>query len=113
MPFLVLSAIVCKVNDFFSHYWKTIAIVTICLSCQVGYSQKQVNENAHLLLGEKLSYDVKYSFLRVGKAELIIDSLIHYPNEKPHYLVSFEAKSVGLLRFFYSDLICNLIRSGT
>lgn len=79
-------------------------MLMICLSFKVSYSQKTVKENVHYLLGEHLHFDVKYSFFKVGEAELVVDSLIHHLNDKSYYRVKVEVKSVGLLKFFYSDL---------
>ena len=82
---------------------KILFFIIFSLGLLLSYGQKP--SNVRMRLGEKITYDFKYSFFKVAEAELLVDPEFFYPNgEEPYYLVTLKINSVGLLQFFYSNL---------
>lgn len=67
-------------------------------------SAQKTDKERSIILGEELQYDIKYGFFKVGEAEAMVDPELFYPDQTPHYLVTVKVSSVGLLKFFYSNL---------
>ncbi|MEQ8240502.1 MAG: DUF3108 domain-containing protein [Cyclobacteriaceae bacterium] len=74
----------------------TFFVVFIFLLIQPSDAQ----ENKYLKLNEKLSYKIKYGWLKIGDAEVNIDSTFHFFENEPHYLIQFHLRTVPWLRIF-------------
>lgn len=79
-----------------------LSIIFVDQACFL--SAQETDREESISLGEKLNYDIKYGVFKVGEAEAMIDPELFYPDQAPHYLVTIKVSSVGLLKFFYSNL---------
>ncbi len=57
-------------------------------------------------LGEKLEYSMSYGWFEIGNAQVFIDDEFWIINDKPHFYVQCQVKSVGFFGFFAKLNVC-------
>lgn len=80
---------------------KFVSGVLLLITLSV-YSQNSLMENKNILRGEKLQYNIKYGWFKIGEAEVEVGKNFEIIDGEPHYVARFDLVTAGWAKFFAS-----------
>lgn len=76
-----------------------VLIIFYLITSSVSFSQPN-NKNVRFVPGEKLSFELRYGWFTMGKAEITLDKNIKLINGENYYKTDISASTAGLMRLF-------------